>query len=85
MDAKNPNILLAGTWQVEQHTWVQCSGGPGSGVYLTKDGGAKWTKLTTGMPKSAVRQDRRADRAVGQQAHVCADPDRGPGIGVALG
>ena len=52
MDAKDPNVLLAGTWQVEQHTWVQRSGGPGSGVYLTKDGGAKWTKVTSGMPKS---------------------------------
>src|SRR6185503_2043469 len=52
MDAKNPNILLAGYWQAEQHTWGQFSGGPGSGVYLTKDGGAKWTKVTNGMPKS---------------------------------
>src|SRR6266545_5004238 len=51
MDAKDPNILLAGTWQAEQHTWVERSGGPGSGVYLTKDGGAKWTKLTAGLPK----------------------------------
>ena len=33
---------------------MQRSGGPGSGVYLTKDGGAKWTKMTNGMPKSAV-------------------------------
>ena len=54
MDAKDPNILLAGTWQIEQHTWGQFSGGPGSAVYLTKDGGAKWTKVTAGMPKSPV-------------------------------
>ena len=54
MDAKDPNILLAGAWQVEQHTWVERSGGPGSGVYMTKDGGAKWTKVTGGMPKSPV-------------------------------
>ncbi|HYT69724.1 MAG TPA: hypothetical protein VEL51_25110, partial [Vicinamibacterales bacterium] len=54
MDAKDPNILLAGTWQAEQHTWVERSGGPGSGVYLTKDGGAKWTKLTAGLPKPPV-------------------------------
>jgi photosystem II stability/assembly factor-like uncharacterized protein len=52
MDPKNPDTLLAGTWQVEQHTWVEKSGGPGSGVYLTRDGGAKWTKMTNGMPKS---------------------------------
>src|SRR4029079_19364707 len=48
------NILLAGYWQAEQHTWGQFSGGPGSGVYLTKDGGAKWTKLTSGRPKPDV-------------------------------
>ena len=33
MDAKDPNTLLAGTWQGEQHTWVEKSGGPGSGIY----------------------------------------------------
>ena len=54
MDAKNPEILLAGTWQAEMHTWVERSGGPGSGVYLTKDGGANWTQLTNGMPKPPV-------------------------------
>jgi photosystem II stability/assembly factor-like uncharacterized protein len=54
MDAKNPNILLAGMWQAEQHTWGQFSGGPGSGVHLTKDGGATWTKLTKGLPKPDV-------------------------------
>src|SRR5258708_6486084 len=52
MDAKDPNTLLAGTWQIEQHTWMEKSGGPGSGVYLTKDGGAKWTKVTNGTPRS---------------------------------
>jgi photosystem II stability/assembly factor-like uncharacterized protein len=54
IDAKNPNILLAGFWQAEQQTWVERSGGPGSGVYLTKDGGTKWTKVTNGMPKGDV-------------------------------
>ncbi|HVD90724.1 MAG TPA: hypothetical protein VNC21_00525 [Vicinamibacterales bacterium] len=51
IDPKNPDTLLAGTWQVLQQTWVEKSGGPGSGVYLTKDGGARWTRLTSGMPK----------------------------------
>ena len=51
MDQKNPEILLAGTWQAEQKTWVERSGGPGSGVFITKDGGAKWTRITNGMPK----------------------------------
>ena len=51
IDPKNPDTLLAGTWQVLQQTWVEKSGGPGSGVYLTKDGGVRWTRLTSGMPK----------------------------------
>ena len=54
MDQKDPNVLLAGFWQVEQHTWVERSGGPGSGVYLTRDGGANWTKVTSGMPRPPV-------------------------------
>jgi photosystem II stability/assembly factor-like uncharacterized protein len=54
MDQKNPEILLAGMWQAEQKTWVQRSGGPGSGVFITKDGGAKWTRVTNGMPKPPV-------------------------------
>ena len=54
IDRTNPDVLIAGTWQVEQHTWGQFSGGPGSGVYITRDGGAKWTKVTAGMPKPPV-------------------------------
>jgi photosystem II stability/assembly factor-like uncharacterized protein len=51
IDRTDPDVLIAGTWQVEQHTWGQFSGGPGSGVYITRDGGAKWMKVTAGMPK----------------------------------
>jgi photosystem II stability/assembly factor-like uncharacterized protein len=54
IDRSDPNTLIAGTWQVEQHTWGQLSGGPGSGVYITHDGGTKWTKITAGLPKSPV-------------------------------
>src|SRR5215510_2871770 len=54
IDQKDPNIVLAGTWQAEQHTWGELSGGPGSGVYLTKDGGGTWTRLTKGLPKPDV-------------------------------
>ncbi len=54
MDAKDPNILIAGTWQVELHTWVENSGGPGSAVYMTRDAGATWKKLENGLPKSPV-------------------------------
>src|SRR6185436_3155395 len=54
MDAKNPNILIAGAWQLVQRTWQQYSGGPGSAVYMTKDAGATWKKLDRGLPRSPV-------------------------------
>ncbi len=54
IDQKDPNTLLAGTWQVEEHTWAELSGGPGSAVYMTHDGGENWTKLGNGLPKSPV-------------------------------
>ncbi len=54
MDPNHPGVLIAGMWQVELHTWAMFSGGPGSGVYRTLDGGNTWTKATTGMPRSPV-------------------------------
>ena len=50
MDPNNPRILLAGMWQLEIKTWVRKSGGPGSGLYLSKDGGENWQKITRGLP-----------------------------------
>ena len=39
MDPKNPRILFAGMWQLEIHTWGRESGGPGSGLFTSRDGG----------------------------------------------
>ncbi|HJQ21401.1 MAG TPA: hypothetical protein VJ867_13720 [Gemmatimonadaceae bacterium] len=54
VDAKNPDVLFAGTWQVVMHTWAMFSGGPGSAVYKSTDGGATWRKLEAGLPKSPL-------------------------------
>ncbi len=54
MDAKNPQKLFAGTWQAEMHTYGEFSGGPGSGVYMSRDGGSTWTRMSNGLPRSPV-------------------------------
>src|SRR5881296_4273800 len=46
----NPRVLFAGMWQVVRHPWELISGGPGSGIYRTKDGGLTWEKLKEGLP-----------------------------------
>ena len=55
MDAHDPRTLIAGMWQVEMHTWGEFSGGPGSGIYISHDGGTKWTRLEeAGLPHAPV-------------------------------
>jgi len=51
MDPNNPRILFAGMWPLEMHTWGRESGGPGSGLFMSRDEGATWKKLTGhGLP-----------------------------------
>jgi photosystem II stability/assembly factor-like uncharacterized protein len=54
MDAKNPDVLYAGLWEVFRTPHSLSSGGPGSGLFKTTDGGATWTELTknAGLPNS---------------------------------
>lgn len=51
MDPSNPRILFAGMWPFEIHTWGRESGGPGSGLFTSRDGGATWRRITGhGLP-----------------------------------
>jgi photosystem II stability/assembly factor-like uncharacterized protein len=55
MDAKNPRVIFAGTWQVEMHPWAEISGGPGSGVFVSRDGGTTWARIEgAGLPRSPL-------------------------------
>ncbi|MFH1572368.1 MAG: sialidase, partial [Acidobacteriota bacterium] len=55
MDPKNPRVLFAGMWQLEIHTWGRESGGPGGGLFTSRDGGVTWKKLTgRGLPGRPV-------------------------------
>jgi len=50
-DPNNPNILFAGLWQMRRTPWQFTSGGPGSGLWRSADGGDTWTQLKeTGLP-----------------------------------
>jgi photosystem II stability/assembly factor-like uncharacterized protein len=54
-DPHNPRIVFAGMWQFEIKTWGRFSGGPGSGLYRSSDGGATWAKVTgNGLPAHQV-------------------------------
>ena len=53
MDPKAPDTLYAGLWEVFRTPHSLSSGGPGSGLFKTTDGGKTWTELTRnpGLPK----------------------------------
>ncbi len=51
MDPGNPRLLFAGLWQARRHPWGMTSGGPGSGLYRSRDGGDSWKQLSgKGLP-----------------------------------
>jgi photosystem II stability/assembly factor-like uncharacterized protein len=54
LDPGNPQKLFAGMWQVDIKPWKLGSGGPGSGIYLTTDGGQNWERLKGGLPEHDV-------------------------------
>lgn len=50
MDPQEPNILYAAMWEFRRLPYTFKSGGPGSGLYKSSDGGKSWKKLTIGLP-----------------------------------
>lgn len=55
MDPSNPRVLFAGMWQLQIKTWGRVSGGPGSGLFVSRDGGTTWTRLRgNGLPSRPV-------------------------------
>ena len=55
MDPANPRKIFATMWDIDLKTWKRDSGGPGSGLHLTMDGGDTWTRLEgNGLPTGTL-------------------------------
>jgi photosystem II stability/assembly factor-like uncharacterized protein len=53
MDPRNPDVLWASMWQFRRTPYSFNSGGPGSAMFKSTDGGKTWRKITNGLPTSA--------------------------------
>ena len=80
LDMINPRILYAATWEHQRLPWQVKSGGPGSGIWKSTDGGETWTRLTEGLPKGIMGKTSVAVSPVNADrvwALVEAEPEGG--------
>src|SRR5262249_24770959 len=56
IDRSSPNVMYAALWEAYRVSWQMSSGGPGSGLFKSTDGGETWTELTRnpGMPSGLI-------------------------------
>jgi photosystem II stability/assembly factor-like uncharacterized protein len=56
LDPSNPRTMYATLWQVRRRPWEANSGGPGSGLFKSTDGGDHWNELTAnpGIPTGRI-------------------------------
>lgn len=56
IDPNNPKVLYAALWQAYRNAWEMSSGGPGSGIFKSTDGGDRWTEISRnpGLPKAML-------------------------------
>src|SRR3954470_18213186 len=56
LDRKNPNVIFAAMWEAYRVEYQMSSGGPGSGLFKSTDGGDTWTEITRnpGMPAGMI-------------------------------
>ena len=58
LDPNNPRVLFAGFWQTRRKPWEHTSGGPGSDLFVSRDGGDSWESLKT-LKKKPNDPDRK--------------------------
>ena len=77
-DPTNPKIVYAALWQARRQPWNFSSGGPGSGLYRSTDGGVTWTELKgNGLPEGILGRIDVSVSAGRSQARLRHDRGQG--------
>lgn len=77
MDPTNPRILYATFWDSQRTPWLIRSGGPGSGIWKSIDGGDTWAQLKTGLPALMGRIGLAIAPAAPSRVYALIEADSG--------
>jgi photosystem II stability/assembly factor-like uncharacterized protein len=78
LDPTNPNVIFASLWQAKRTPWGMDSGGPGSGLYRSTDGGTTWKQLSGhGLPDGTLGRIGLAVAYSGNRVWALVEADKG--------
>lgn len=75
MDMNNPEIIYASMWHHGRKPWQVISGGKGSGLYKSTDGGANWERLEDGLPKDMGKMAIAVCRSNSEKVYALIESD----------
>ena len=75
IDVHNPMVLYASMWEHMRTPWQVISGGPGSGLYKSTDGGETWSKIHNGLPEEKGKMAIAVSRANSDRVYALIESD----------
>lgn len=75
MDMNNPRIVYAAMWEHGRRPWQVISGGAGSGLYKSTDGGDTWERLSNGLPKEMGKMSIAVCRSNSDKVYALIESD----------
>jgi photosystem II stability/assembly factor-like uncharacterized protein len=81
MDFNNPLVMYAAMWEHQRLPWKVISGGEGSGLFKTNDGGITWNKIHKGLPKEKGKMAIAVSRSNSDKVYALIESDSDKELG----
>lgn len=75
MDFNNPQVLYAAMWEHQRKPWKVISGGTGSGLYKSTDGGKSWKIIHNGLPKEMGKMAIAVSKTNSEKVYALIESD----------